>query len=72
MERRDFLSLLAAAPIAALAPLPKVLEQPRLLFHRNAFAMAMAPLYPVNIIYGRGYVRTMNPDGTIDVHRVGN
>ena len=30
MERRAFLALLASAPIAALAPLPKVLEQNRL------------------------------------------
>lgn len=27
MERRAFLTLIAAAPLAALAPLPKVLEQ---------------------------------------------
>ena len=88
MNRRDFLTLLASAPIAALAPLPKVLAQPRLLFHRNAFAMAMAPLYPseffdawrlamaarypVDVIYGRGYVSTMNPNGTIDIHSIGD
>lgn len=29
MERRAFLALLASAPIAAVAPLPNVLEQPR-------------------------------------------
>lgn len=40
MERRAFLALLAAAPIAALAPLPKFLPPPRPMFHRDAFKMA--------------------------------
>lgn len=59
MERRAFLALLASAPIAALAPLPKILEQRNmtiamdwskipapsgLKFHPNAFALAMEPL----------------------------
>lgn len=30
MERRAFLALLASAPIAALAPLPKLLPDPQL------------------------------------------
>lgn len=44
MDRRSFLTLIASAPLAALAPLPKVLEQPRLMFHRNTFAMVMKPI----------------------------
>ena len=64
MNRRDFLALLASAPIAALAPLPKILEQ-RLAFHPNAFALAMAPLAAddiqmLGVIYGRGFFRRGN------------
>jgi hypothetical protein len=44
MDRRAFLTLIAAAPIAALAPLPKLLEQRRLMFHPKAFEFVMAPL----------------------------
>ena len=65
MERRDFLSLLAAAPIAALAPLPKFLPKPQLAFHPKAFSMVMAALTATDIqhlgvIYGRGFFRRGN------------
>jgi len=44
MKRRNFLALLASAPIAALVPWTRIVQQPPLAFHRGAFEFAMAPL----------------------------
>ena len=44
MNRRDFLALIASAPIAALAPLPKVLEQPHILLRDPDGGVRHVPL----------------------------
>ena len=74
MERRSFLALLAAAPIAALAPLPTILEQrPRLTINHvklNAIykAMLMEQARRLSdVSQHRGYVRIMNTDGEIAI-----
>ena len=46
MNRRDFLALLASAPIAALAPLPKILEQHRYVGFVTRTDLAPAPINP--------------------------
>ena len=78
MERRSFLTLLAAAPIAALAPWPHFLPKPSLMFHRDAFAMVMAPLTisdipRVDVIYGKGFIRGgVNDKGELIINRIPN
>jgi len=57
VDRRSFLTLIASAPIAALAPLPKILAP-------NSFAYAVPGLTIVPLMWSKAELAERLADGT--------
>jgi hypothetical protein len=54
VTRRGFLAALAISPVAASVPLPTA----GLAFHRDAFALAAAPLTRLDVLFGWATLRS--------------
>ena len=80
VNRRDYLTLLASAPIAALAPWPKILAMRTapIMFRADAFKIAMSGVATVkmgvvprlDVVQGVGYFRSsVEPSGELGITR---